>query len=95
MLKNVKSIGVLVMVACLAAPTVAFAGSAMNSKDSGKGYNTAILTDQNNLLVKLVAEQHETNVLLKKLLAQEKLTNARFVPFKKPNPIVALRGHDK
>ncbi|MBU2765608.1 hypothetical protein HAP94_05210 [Acidithiobacillus ferrivorans] len=78
-----------VMFVCLITPVMAFAGAAQNSKGPEGGYNTALLADQGTLLEKMVAEQHETNVLLKKLLKQEKLTNSRFVPFKKTESMIA------
>lgn len=84
-----KKMRLAAMIMCLATPVMALAGAAQNSKGPEGGYKTALLADQGTLLEKMVAEQHETNVLLKKLLKQEKLTNSRFVPFKKTESIIA------
>lgn len=85
-----KRIGMAVMIACLTTPAIAVAGAAENSKGPEGGYKTAMLADQGTLLEKMVAEQHETNVLLKKLLVQEKQVNAHYVPFNKTESMIAL-----
>ncbi|MBU2719359.1 hypothetical protein HF563_08225 [Acidithiobacillus ferridurans] len=84
-----RKMSMAVMIVCLVTPIMALAGAAQNSKGPEGGYKTALLADQGTLLEKMVAEQHETNVLLKKLLKQEKLTNSRFVPFKKTESMIA------
>lgn len=89
---NARKMSQAVMFVCLITPVMAFAGAVQNSNTPEGGYKTAILADQGTLLEKMVAEQHKTNVLLKKLLKQEKLTNSRFVPFKKTDSIIALQS---
>lgn len=60
-----KKVVMAVVIICLITPVMAFAGAAQNSKGPEGGYKAALLADQGTLLEKMVAEQHETNVLLK------------------------------
>jgi hypothetical protein len=90
-----KSFGMAVMIACLTTPAIAVAGAAQNSKGPEGGYKTAMLADQGTLLEKMVAEQHETNALLKKLIVQEKEVNSHYVPWKKTESMMAPQTINK